>query len=494
MKVRCDPVPATTPQTGHIRHRLALLVLAGLAVALVFVLRPTYPNYDTYYSLVWGDELARGDLPDYEVFRTPTPHPLATAAGALLSLLGPAADRAFVLISLVTFAGLLASVFGLVRLLFGTAVAALAVAVVLTRTDLWMFALRATVDVPFAALVLAAAALEVRRSRAGWPVLALLALAGLLRPEAWLLSGAYFAWMAVGAVPRARLVKLAALAALAPFLWLVSDLIVTGEPLYSLTSTREVAGDVERRRGLLDALGRIPSFAGGSERIVNVVAGGLGALLALVLLRRRAAVPAALGALGVVVFLVIAVAGLSVIPRYLLLPSLLLNAGVAVALLGFTRATDPRTRRAAMVVAGVAAVLVLVRAPAYVSDVEQLNDRALASRDQTQGLKAVLGHSAVVPTLSGSCRPVVTPNHSSVPVVRLETGLGERDVEAATSRRDPPRTGLLLISESFLFDPTFPGNPQRPPPEVEQRWINAPLPGFEPLVALEEWSALRRCP
>ena len=37
--------------------------------------------------------------------------------------------------------------------------------------------------------------LEVKRPRAGWPVLALLALAGLLRPEAWLFSAAYVVWL-----------------------------------------------------------------------------------------------------------------------------------------------------------------------------------------------------------------------------------------------------------------------------------------------------------
>jgi len=37
-------------------------------------------------------------------------------------------------------------------------------------------------------LVLAALAIETRRRRAGWPVIALLDLAGLLRPEAWLFA------------------------------------------------------------------------------------------------------------------------------------------------------------------------------------------------------------------------------------------------------------------------------------------------------------------
>ena len=39
-----------------------------------------------------------------------------------------------------------------------------------------------------------AIALEVERPRRGLPVLGLLAAAGLLRPDAWVLSGAYWLW------------------------------------------------------------------------------------------------------------------------------------------------------------------------------------------------------------------------------------------------------------------------------------------------------------
>ena len=41
-------------------------------MALFFGLR-TYPNYDSYYQLLWGQQLAHGELPDYAVFRSPTP-------------------------------------------------------------------------------------------------------------------------------------------------------------------------------------------------------------------------------------------------------------------------------------------------------------------------------------------------------------------------------------------------------------------------------------
>ena len=82
----------------------------------------------------------------------------------------------------------------------------------------------------------------------------------------------------------------------APVLWLLADTIVTGEPLYSLTSTREVSGQLGRNRGLDDALRNLPRYSGANDTMVTVGVGGLGLLLAIYILRRRARIPVALGA------------------------------------------------------------------------------------------------------------------------------------------------------------------------------------------------------
>src|SRR3712207_1937057 len=82
------------------RARLAALpwpaiCLAGLALAAAvgFFAYPTYPNYDSYYSLLWGREVLAGELPSFDAYRAPTQHPLAVAFGAVLSLVGDVADR-----------------------------------------------------------------------------------------------------------------------------------------------------------------------------------------------------------------------------------------------------------------------------------------------------------------------------------------------------------------------------------------------------------------
>ena len=55
-----------------------------VATAAGILLVPTYPNYDTYFALLWGKEILHGVVPHFEGFRLPTEHPLGIAAGAVL--------------------------------------------------------------------------------------------------------------------------------------------------------------------------------------------------------------------------------------------------------------------------------------------------------------------------------------------------------------------------------------------------------------------------
>jgi hypothetical protein len=477
------------------RRNALLLAGAGALVALgIFFVRPTYPNYDSYYTLIWGKELANGHLPDYDVFRTPTPHPLSTLVAAGLSWLGGAADRVLVLISLASYVILLGLLFRITQVLLGTVVAIVALLVLLTRTDLEFYALRAIIDVPFLTLVFGAVLLELRRPRRGLPVLALLTLAGLLRPEAWVLTGAYWLWLLAGRPPRSELIRYTALAAAAPLLWLVADWIVTGEPLYSLTSTREVAGQFGRSRSLPGAVKLIPDYMGGNEKIVNVISGGLGSLAALWLLRRRAALPAALMGIGVAVFLAIAAAGLSVIPRYLLIPSLFFNVGVGVSLTAWLLVNESRARRIAAGLVVLTLLLMVWRAPAYVKDARALNGQTLFVKDQYRQLKSILQHPDVGPLL-GSCGPITTPTHSAIPVIRYETGLGKQTLVASIEQRRPPDRGLLFIGRSFNFEPTAARSTTGGLSSKSARkwWSNYPLSTFKLVAANEWWRVYARC-
>jgi hypothetical protein len=465
-----------------------------VVLGLFFGLR-TYPNYDSYYQLLWGQDIAHGRLPDYSVFRAPTPHPLSELVGLLLSPFGLAADRLLVLITLVAWVGLLWAVYRFTKHLLGTLVAAVAVVVMLTRTDLEFFALRGVVDVWFLFFIFAAAAMEVNRPRRGMPVMALLVLAGLLRPEAWVLAGVYMLWMYQqkglrGIWPYALLVLAA------PLLWLVWDWIVTGKPLYSLTSTRETAGEFKRNRGVFEAIKLVPDYIGANEKIVNVAIGGLGSLTALWMLRRRALIPLALMAIGVATFLAIAAAGLSVIPRYLAVPSILFNLGVALALTAWLLVPEPR--RAHRLLLGLFVLSLLVgawRAIPYSKDFRKLHGQETFVKGQHVGLKSILDDPKVAALLMNpACRPITTPTHSAIPVVRFETGMPKDAFVPSIAQSRPPDHGLLLIGNTFNFEPSA----ARSTSGVSERsarkwWSNYPLSTFKFVSGNTRWRVYKRC-
>src|SRR5687768_6332485 len=242
-------------------------------VALLFA-GHAFVNYDTAYALLWGDDLAHGRTPDVELPLAPTPHPLANLAGMVLEP-GGAELLAFLWLGIAGFL-----VFRLAQEWFGTLAGVAAALLFLTREPVLSFGLRAYVDVPYLVLVLTALLVEVRRPRAGWPVLALLVLAGLLRPEAWLFSGAYVLWL--------RDWRLLPLAAAAPLLWMLHDGLITGDPLWSLTGTRENADELGRKTGPVDLVLYGPRRLGEIAREPVLLGMAAGAYLAY---RRRLFVP-----------------------------------------------------------------------------------------------------------------------------------------------------------------------------------------------------------
>ena len=86
-------------------------------------------------------------------------------------------------------------VYALGRAWFNGATGVVAALIVLTREPVFSYGVRAYVDIPYICLLLGALLVETRRPRAGTPVLVLVALAGLLRPEAWLFAFAYVIWL-----------------------------------------------------------------------------------------------------------------------------------------------------------------------------------------------------------------------------------------------------------------------------------------------------------
>ena len=390
----------------------AVLCAATAIGALVY---PTYPNYDSYYSLLWGREVLDGGLPHFEGFRLPTEHPLAIVAGAVLAVFGAAGDRLWILLILASFLALVAGVYRLGRVAFTPLVGVVAALLVLSRFDFGFLAARGYIDIPYLALVIWAVALEATRPRRGVPVFVLLTLAGLLRPEAWLLLGLYFLWMWPASTWRQR-GGWALFAAVAPLGWGLVDGIVTGDPLFSLHYTSNSAEDLGRARSVSEIPAAIPGFLTAIVKLPVMLAGLAGLVAATVLVPRRAAWPAVLLVTGVATFGAIGVAGLSAIERYLVVAALGVLVFAAFAAAGWT-VLVPGTalRRGWMTVAGLCVAFV------GVLTVLNLNlrgfDNELRFRgDAHRSLEQVLEAPAVKAALR--CGPLTLPSHKLVPDAR----------------------------------------------------------------------------
>src|SRR4029079_11598272 len=136
-----------------------------------------------------------GLSPDVGSALPPTPHPLTELLGLLTTPLGDGAITvtwviAYAVLGLIGF-----FVYRLGAIWFDRWIGAAAAAIVLTRAPFLSNGLRAYIDLPYIALGLGALLIEAKKPRAGWPVLALLALAGLLRPEAWLFAVVYLVFL-----------------------------------------------------------------------------------------------------------------------------------------------------------------------------------------------------------------------------------------------------------------------------------------------------------
>jgi hypothetical protein len=404
------------------RVKAPVTVVLG-AVALRLAIGVGFVNYDSVYSLVWGQQLARGQTPSYGTPLAPTPHPLLEVVGVILAPLGAAATSAIV----VALAYLALSWLGYLVFLVGSRwfawpVGLAATALVLSRYEVLSYGVRAYVDIPYVCFVLAALAVESRRRRAGWPVLALLALAGLLRPEAWLFAGLYWLWCWPALDRRGR-VALAALVVAAPALWLLFDGLVTGNALWSLTNTRHTAGELHRATGIAnvpyDGARRLGEVLGPD----GLVAAAIGGVLALWLTRSRATLGTVTGVLAVIAFAILGAAGLPIQDRYVLLIATLLAVFGGAGLLGW-QLLDRKHPRRRLWQAGAALIAVAIVA-SIPWDVPRFHktfvgstpaDQALPAQQRIQAdLVALTAHHAI----TTACGAISVPYATPVPVLAL---------------------------------------------------------------------------
>jgi hypothetical protein len=505
-----------------------------VCAALLLIFPLGFPNYDTIYALVWGRELAHGMSPDYGAALPPTPHPLANLLGAVTTPLDGGAITVTMIVAYASLALVGYLVYRLGSLWFDRPIGGVAAAIVLTRAPFLSNGLRAYVDVPYIALVLGALLIETRKPRAGWPVLALLALAGLLRPEAWLFSIAYLAYLALWpaeasssgesdngnqsrqgvseremktpleradtqnaglirpAFVRARGVLisptgavLVGLALAAPILWALFDGITTGDFLYSWTGTQETVETLKRHTGPVDLVLWGPRALGEVMQWPGMVGALGGVVLGFAFLRRRSALGLAAAILALAAFALLGAAGLAIIARYTMLGAAILAIFVAVGLLGW-RLLEPEHpwRRRWQTFAGVLVLMFVLWLPNQ-WDLDSTVHRDLANQG---GIERDLGDLADSGAFAEPlCGPIAVPNHRAIP--RLAFSLDVRPTRIISASEDGiPRHGYFLdpaspfVIHNFILDPNDP----------TRFSLHAP-PNFRRIAANDSWILYRRC-
>jgi hypothetical protein len=493
------------------RNWLAPLAWVAGASALLLILFPTgFPNYDTIYALVWGRELAHGVSPDYGAALPPTPHPLADLLGVLTTPIGDGAITVTMIVAYLSLGLVGYLVYRLGSLWFDRPIGAVAALIVLTRAPFLSNGLRAYVDVPYIALVLGALViesqrLESKRPRAGWPVLTLLALAGLLRPEAWLFSVAYLAYLllspsqasavadgaeslshqrgseeetrtpldradtqSVGLIRpthgRARGVlvsgvMLVVLTLAAPIIWALFDWVTTGSPTYSFTGTRETVDTLARHTGPVDLVLWGPRALGEVMQWPGMVGAAGGIVLGFAFLRRRSTLGLVAIVLALGAFALLAAAGLAIIARYTMLGGTILAIFVAVGLLGWRLlgAGHPWRRRWQIFAGAVVLMFVLWLPNQW--DLDSTVHSDLANQGKIERDLSDLADSGAF--AEPLCGPVAVPNHRAIPRLAFSLDVKPTRIISASEEHVPGRGYFLkpaspFVIHNFILDPNDP--------------------------------------
>jgi hypothetical protein len=471
--------------------------VVAVSAALLLIFPVGFPNYDTIYALVWGRELAHGISPDYGAALPPTPHPLADLLGVVTTPLGEGAVTVTMVIAYASLGLIAYLVYRLGALWLDRAVGAIAALIVLTRAPFLSNGIRAYVDMPYIAFCLGALVVESRRPRAGWPVLALLAAAGLLRPEAWLFSVAYLAWLALdlereprrrlrwrGERPAVELAWLAVLAAAAPVAWALFDLITAGSATYSFTGTRDTVETLDRQTGPVDLVLYGPRRLGEVLQWPGMVGAAGGVVLCLALMRRRVVVGAVAAALALGAFALLAGAGLAIIPRYTMLAGAILAVFAAAALLGWRLLeAGHRWRRPWQAFAALVALMFVAWAPNQYDLLKRV-DTDLTNQGEIEGdLGDLAGSGAFEPL----CGPISVPNHRAVPRLAFDLDIRLSRVVSSSEQRQPRRGYFLapaspFVIHNFILDPNDPS-----------RFETTVPPRYVPIARNDSWKLYRHC-
>jgi hypothetical protein len=266
--------------------------------------------------------------------------------------------------------------------------------------------------------------------RRGWALM-LVAVAGLIRPEAWVLLGAYGLYLGLREPHLRPLVALAVV--VPPALWLGLDWAGSGDPLHgSATATEAAQGSAARAS--------VPAFEvvrrAADAVIVPTLVLAVGAVVEAARRReRRVLWVAALAVAWTAVVAVMAEVGFTGTRRYLAAPAaaLCVVAGVGLAWL----IAAPRERRVRS--ATIAAVVVLSLVPALLRAREEARTVSVArsQADQLAELRRAVTNAGGAAAIRRVGRPAINPWLQTALGWELHAPLDEVQATWASSKRHP---------------------------------------------------------
>ena len=234
------------------------------------------------------------------------------------------------------------------------------------------------------------------------------------------------------------------LAALAPFGWAATDLILTGDPLYSLNTTRVLADELGRARTAPIALVLVPSLLSlvlGLPLLVGSAI-SLGAFVD----RPPKYFGVVVGALSLSLlgFIAIGALGLPLLARYLFFPAALL----AVLACGAAIPRRGESRWPAGVIAGVCVSIgLLASLPGTAKGVKDAFSRARAERVIQADLRTLVTGDAFRRQVA-VCKPLAVASYRLVPRVAYAGSIAPSEIEtvAGGGTLILPRSGRAVSS------------------------------------------------
>jgi hypothetical protein len=417
--VRADD-PLREP--GRLRVAAAAVVLVGAASLLV----PATLGYDAWAWTVWGRELAHLEL---DTTAGPSFKPLPVLVLAPLSFLGGAAPAIWMAAMRACAAASLLIAYRLGARLAGPLAGAAAAVSLALSADLYRTALLGSAEPALIALALGAfdRHLDGRRDQA----LVLIALAGLIRPEAWFLLGGYgvVVWL-----HEPRLRTLAAIAVvLPPALWLGLDWAGSGDPLHaSATATEATEGSAAH--AAVPAL-EVVRRAADAIIVPTLVLAVIGVAAAWRRRDRRVLWLAALALGWIAVVAIMAEAGFTGTRRYLAAPAAGLCVIAGVGLAWLLAAVHGRRAR----IATACAVAALALGPALLRAREEARTLSVAraQADQLSELRAAIARAGGRDAVLRTGDPAINPWVQTAFAWRLDVPLARVQATWASSKRHP---------------------------------------------------------